>query len=199
MHYFTHCPIPAQGGKDCGNNPHPGNSFGICSAHWRKIADQWIGEKPAVTVSCINCHHMSAIDSVELEYATCQFCHKQISEPGMIREMVEKQQAAQSERLPNKDHRGVVYYLRFSDRVKIGFTTDLSVRAPQIPHDEVAAAEPGTYALEAQRHAEFTNERLTERGEWFTLTPRLAFHIANVRDQHGDPFEVKARRLNGAR
>jgi len=142
---------------------------------------------------------MSSIDSVELEYATCQFCHKQISEPGMIRAMVERQQAAESERLPNRDHRGVVYYLRFSDRVKIGFTTDLSVRAPQIPHDEVVAAEPGSFALERQRHEEFTAERLTERGEWFTLTPRLAFHMANVRDAHGDPFGVTGKGLSGVR
>lgn len=199
MHYFTHCPIPANGGKDCGNNPHPGNSFGICSAHWRKIADQWMGERPEVTVQCINCHNLSAVDSVELEYATCRFCHKQISDPGMIREMVEASNAAQAERLAGKDQQGVVYYLRFSDRVKIGFTTNLSIRAPQIPHDEVVAAEPGSFALERQRHEEFTAERLTERGEWFTLTPRLAFHMANVRDAHGDPFGVKGKGLSGVR
>lgn len=199
MHHFTHCPIPASGGKDCGNNPHPGNSYGVCSPHWRKLADEWLGERPQVTVQCINCTKLSTIDSVELDYATCQFCHKQISEPGLIRELVERQRAAQIARPANKDLLGVVYYLRFSDRVKIGFTTDLDVRAQQIPHDEIVAAEPGTYALESQRHTEFSPERLTERGEWFNLTPRLAFHMANVRDKYGNPVEVsRARRAHGA-
>lgn len=148
-----------------------------------------MGEQPAVTIACNHCNQSVVLDPVELSFAVCQVCHKRISDTEFIQELLDEQAAIKAQ--PVSDIQGVVYYIKFSDRVKIGFTSNLEVRAKQLPHDEVVAAEPGTYALERQRHAEFEYDRLTERGEWFTLTPRLAFHMANVRDRYGDPFGVK--------
>lgn len=73
----------------------------------------------------------------------------------------------------------LVYYVRFSDRVKIGTTHNLAKRLADVPHDEVLATEPGGLILERQRHEQFAHLRVHR--EWFTLTPELADHIAAVR------------------
>lgn len=52
-------------------------------------------------------------------------------------------------------HDPVVYYLRFGDRIKIGTTTNLRTRLISVPCDEVLAVEPGSYALERERHEQF--------------------------------------------
>lgn len=197
MDYYKQCPIPIQGGKDCWREPHPANSFGICIEHWHKVVGQWHDEEPSVSVTCMHCGESSRIDPLELKSAICQVCHQQITDPELLRHLIEREEEFRRT-LSRREDGGVVYYMLFGDRVKIGFTTNLSTRALQIPNDEVVAAEPGTYALERQRHSEFSDERITERGEWFKLSPRLGFHMANIRDAHGDPFEVSLRRRMSA-
>lgn len=73
---------------------------------------------------------------------------------------------------------GTVYYLRFADRVKIGFSTNLKSRLQAIPHDEVLATEPGTMRQERERHAQFADLRVT--GEWFRYEEPLVSHIASL-------------------
>lgn len=198
MNHFTQCPIPNPGGKDCWREPHPANSFGVCIEHWRKIVKQWHDEEPAASIYCMHCGNLAVIDVVELKSAVCPTCHLRMSDPGIVQEMVESHRAAEAQ--PRPEVNGVVYYMRFGDRVKIGFTGNLEIRAQQVPNDEVIAAEPGTFATEAKRHGEFAPELVSNTKEWFTMTPRLAFHMANVRDAHGDPFELsRKRRLIGSR
>jgi uncharacterized Zn finger protein len=72
-----------------------------------------------------------------------------------------------------------VYYLRFGDRVKIGTTTNLALRLVAIPHDELLATEPGSLALEKQRHEQFAHLRV--RGEWFSHAGALADYIDSLR------------------
>lgn len=84
-----------------------------------------------------------------------------------VREIISVDQPATGE---------VVYYLRFGDRVKIGYSSNLANRLKAIPHDELLITEPGTYALEAARHRQFRELRLT--GEWFDNVEPLAGHIA---------------------
>ena len=72
----------------------------------------------------------------------------------------------------------LVYYLRFGDRVKIGFTTNLSERLKSIPHDEVLATEAGPMRVERERHAEFADLRVI--GEWFRYEEPLISHIASL-------------------
>lgn len=73
----------------------------------------------------------------------------------------------------------VVYYVRFGDRVKIGYTTNLAARLTAIPHDEVLATEPGTMQDERARHRQFADLRIT--GEWFTYAEPLVSHIVALR------------------
>lgn len=75
----------------------------------------------------------------------------------------------------------VVYYMRISDRVKIGFTTDLKRRTGEITPEEVLATEPGGYELEQRRHLEFSRYRT--RGEWFRYEGDLKEHIERLRSQ----------------
>lgn len=78
-----------------------------------------------------------------------------------------------------------VYYLRFSDRIKIGTTADWSHRlAGGVPYDEVLAREPGSYELERFRKLQFRHLRI--RGEWFRPETELLEHIAVVRESHAD-------------
>jgi hypothetical protein len=74
--------------------------------------------------------------------------------------------------------KAVVYYIRFGDRVKIGTTNRLTQRLYAIPHDEVLATEPGSYALERERHTQFREDRVI--GEWFQMSPRLMEHIKGL-------------------
>jgi hypothetical protein len=84
----------------------------------------------------------------------------------------------------------VVYYLRYADRVKIGTSARPRQRLAAIRHDELLAFEPGGRQLEQRRHREFAS--LREGGEWFTLTPELAAHIAALRSR-GEPWALYAR------
>lgn len=73
---------------------------------------------------------------------------------------------------------GIVYYIRFADRVKIGYTTNLRQRLHNLPHDEVLATEPGTLQDERARHVAFADLRVT--GEWFRYEEPLVSHIAGL-------------------
>lgn len=71
---------------------------------------------------------------------------------------------------------GFVYFVRFSDRVKIGFSANPAGRLKNIPHDEVLAIVPGTMADERGLHAQFARYRVT--GEWFQADEDLLDFIA---------------------
>jgi hypothetical protein len=77
-------------------------------------------------------------------------------------------------------HDPVVYYMRFSDLVKIGTTTDVATRRIAVPCQGVMAIEWGGRELEMQRHAEFVDSH--KYREWFCLDARLGAHIAGVRE-----------------
>lgn len=73
----------------------------------------------------------------------------------------------------------VVYFLRFSDRVKIGFSTNLAGRLRAIPHDEVLATIPGGAREERALHERFADLRVT--GEWFLYEDPLRSFIEELR------------------
>lgn len=60
---------------------------------------------------------------------------------------------------------GYVYFARFGDRIKIGFTTNLKQRMGNIPHDQMIGSVPGTMSDEKRCHAAFEHLRIV--GEWF--------------------------------
>lgn len=74
---------------------------------------------------------------------------------------------------------GLIYFLRFGDRIKIGFTTNLHLRMQQIPHDELLATVAGTMADEKHLHARFAEHRLHH--EWFAAAPELLAHIEQIK------------------
>lgn len=70
-----------------------------------------------------------------------------------------------------KERQGLVYFIQFGDRVKIGFTTDLPTRMKQLPHDKILALITGAVSDERKLHRKFDDIRIT--GEWFAADPRL--------------------------
>lgn len=77
-----------------------------------------------------------------------------------------------------RDAKGVVYFMRFGDRVKIGFTTNLKQRMVDLPNDEVLGTVPGTFADEKRCHTAFAHLRVN--GEWFRAEPDLLEFIRDV-------------------
>lgn len=74
----------------------------------------------------------------------------------------------------------VVYYVEWGkgDRVKIGTTVHLRQRLYRLKGDggaSLLAVEPGSYALERERHRQFAGARI--RGELFRRTGELEQHI----------------------
>lgn len=74
----------------------------------------------------------------------------------------------------------VVYYILFADRVKIGTTSNLRRRLTHLPHDKLLAVELGGYDIEAERHQQFHDLRIT--GEWFQYVDPLLGHITALRE-----------------
>ena len=66
---------------------------------------------------------------------------------------------------------GMVYFIQFGDRIKIGYTTDLDQRMNALPHDKILALIAGTMTDERRCHEKFAHLRLT--GEWFSAGPDL--------------------------
>lgn len=78
----------------------------------------------------------------------------------------------------------VVYYLKFADRIKIGFSRNLGQRLIAIPHDELLTVEPGARMVEARRHKQFAEHRII--GEWFAMAPALLEHVAQLQAKQAD-------------
>lgn len=81
----------------------------------------------------------------------------------------------------------VVYYIRFGGRIKIGTSINLLERLRDLYYDELLAIEPGSYDVEAKRHAYFRRTKVAGQNEWFHESPELILHINRLREEHGDP------------
>lgn len=93
---------------------------------------------------------------------------------------------------------GVVYYIRWADRIKIGTTTNLHQRLRVLYHDEVLAVERGGYDREAQRHEQFADFRVPGQREWFSMAPSLLALTRELRAQNGDPLAAARQWLEVA-
>lgn len=76
--------------------------------------------------------------------------------------------------------RGYVYFIRFSERIKIGWSRAPHKRIANLPFDEVLAVVPGTIQQERRYHERFAHLRTT--GEWFRAEPELIDFIDDLRD-----------------
>lgn len=94
-------------------------------------------------------------------------------------------------------HAPLVYYARRDDLIKIGTTTQIRLRMSALDITEVLAVEPGSYALESERHAQFAEHRLSPRRtdgvqgrgpkDWFRPGVDLMAHIEELRSLHAVP------------
>jgi hypothetical protein len=73
---------------------------------------------------------------------------------------------------------GWVYFVRFGDRVKVGYTTNPDQRLVAVPNDEVIGLIPGTRDDEAAWHELLADRHVT--GEWFNADAELLATLANV-------------------
>jgi hypothetical protein len=83
----------------------------------------------------------------------------------------------------------VVYYIRIRDTIKIGFTTkDPRERCRDLAGDKVLAVEPGSLALEAERHKQFAQWRADIPGtrERFYPGHEINAQIRKARREHRD-------------
>ncbi|MCW2785230.1 MAG: hypothetical protein JWP74_1747 [Marmoricola sp.] len=77
---------------------------------------------------------------------------------------------------------GVIYYVLVGNLLKIGYSQSLQARLRTYPPSrKLLATEPGTFALESQRHAQFAH--LLDSGrEWFRFEGDLVEHVKTIRD-----------------
>lgn len=87
-----------------------------------------------------------------------------------------------------KGRTSVVYYMKFGQTVKIGFSTNLPLRVSALKPEAVVAIEPGKHGDEHGQHVRFAEKRL--HGEFFQLDRELIDHINMLRDMYGDPMET---------
>jgi len=81
--------------------------------------------------------------------------------------------------LPDRgDLPGWVYFVRFGDRIKIGYSTKPHRRLRNLPVDAVLGAIPGSLESERALHVKFGGSRIV--GEWFHDAPDLLVHIRQL-------------------
>lgn len=73
---------------------------------------------------------------------------------------------------------GWVYFVKFGDRIKVGYSTDPRKRLSSVPHDERIGCVPGTLEDEAAWHDLLRDFRIT--GEWFRAEPEVLATIRRV-------------------
>jgi hypothetical protein len=96
-----------------------------------------------------------------------------------------------------------VYYVRLGeDHIKIGTSIHFPQRMNElrvVDHANILAVEPGGRDVEKRRHKQFDHLRYHIYREDFRAGRDLMEHIAAVRAEHGDPFELLTRLMEAAR
>ena len=103
----------------------------------------------------------------------------------VMRDHLQRSEAMKREQVAAREERSVVYYVQLTrDRIKIGFTTDLTKRlASYRAHaDDLLAVEVGGRVKEAERHQQFASLRIG-RSEDFNAGPALLEHVARLAGQ----------------
>lgn len=178
------CTLIQHSGFPCANESDPASFFDICSDHWAEIIEE---------------HKTKTIERHLLAEVQCPVCHRAIrTGPGVPVACSNPhcwEDAWWNEPAPDADvpaRRGTdwVYYIRFGDRIKIGTSSSLKGRLNSLPHDEILALEPGSYAVERQRHRDFARLRIDGQREWFHDSAYLRAHAVRLRLEHGAPEDL---------
>lgn len=87
---------------------------------------------------------------------------------------------------------GTIYYLQVEDQIKIGFTSDLTIRLQAYPPmARLLATHPGTLETESGIHQKFASH-LAGRKEWFHADPEIQAHIKTVHQSFKQDRRVTA-------
>lgn len=133
---------------DCADEPHTELAAPLCMDHAKKLT---------VQVMLLTSNKISHVS----------------------KRMDNKTEAAHKpDKLTRATPHGLVYFIQFADRIKIGFTTDLDNRLKNLPHDRILALVPGTVSTEKQFHNMFKDLRIT--GEWFAMHRKLLDYIGTI-------------------
>lgn len=73
---------------------------------------------------------------------------------------------------------GFVYFIRFGNQIKVGFTTNVEQRMRDLPHEEILGVVPGTLEDEAAWHKMLAEYRTV--GEWFRAEPEVLDALERV-------------------
>ncbi|MGW6872895.1 GIY-YIG nuclease family protein [Streptomyces xanthophaeus] len=115
------------------------------------------------------------------------------------REAQGRREAETFRKLLDDNPDGIVYYVRRGNLLKIGTTAKYDARMRALRPDEVLAVEPGSYALEHQRHNEFDASRWSRGSEYFHISDELRAHVVELRQQHGIPDQAVITVTDGRR
>ena len=199
MNHHRQCPIPTRGGRDCWETSHPDSKHGLCERHWREITQSRYAGADQLELRCASCGQfgMRTIPADNIAYCINRDCgtvrfdfDPELGSGRIQHTSLHNRLNAPEAPKPVKLKASVVYYIRWSDRIKIGTTTSLPQRMKALYFDEIMAIEPGGTGLEAQRHQQFAEYRLDTYREWFNAAPGLVFFANTLRDKYGSPMKA---------
>lgn len=81
-------------------------------------------------------------------------------------------------RAVTKEQPGNLYFIRFGQRIKVGYSENPAARLRELPHEEVLGIVTGTRADEQAWHRLLADYHVT--GEWFEAEPEVLEAIARV-------------------
>lgn len=155
-------------GKGCQGDPFPGAPVLLCATHLRQSYE--------FAADLINARWADALTEQQITDQDAEERRRRMTE----HRRMALDDRHQYEPLKPESTEGLVYFIRFGDRIKIGFTTNLQSRMKAIPYDEILMVTPGTMDDERQCHQAFAH--LRETGEWFRADPELLAFIGNMPD-----------------
>jgi hypothetical protein len=184
MSVYSMCGVILDNGRDCPDGVEADAPINLCPDHltaayeWR--AGQRGHDEDIMPSPCDACGERTG-----REYTAgwiCASCGWRSGEPVTteFRDRVRRLRSLE-----------VVYYIRFSDRVKIGTTRDLRGRLGALPYDELLAIERGGRERERSRHGQFSATRLGQ-SEWFARSDDLDRHIRVLSAGVDDPWQQYA-------
>lgn len=144
---------------------------------------------------CPKCRDIIMYDRQDEHYfcrrKECQFRESKADYAHTLKEIrltLARQRAVQTADLD----RGIVYYLRFRDAIKIGTTSGALVgRIVAHPWEEVLGVEPGGIDVETLRHAQFARALLPGHAEWFEDCQMIRDHIEAMLDENREWFSFR--------
>ena len=170
----TACHIILDTGKVCPAPIDPGSPLSLCPHHLLAAYD-WVAREAGVT-DILPSPCMACGARLGVKYPSgwlCAICEWKVGE------------------IPDHDvvtlRVDVVYYIRLTDRIKIGTSGNPRSRLASLPYDEILAFERGGRPLEQRRHTQFASHRIP-RTEWFEMHDALDRHIRDLSAGVEDPW-----------